>query len=559
MRVRSALVALAVVGGIVGAPAAAYAAPSAGEPVPVALLDGCSSSWSDPARGGWAIKTFRSEAANAPVGWPVRPRSVSLGEPCIDEVLGDDFVTVPMNFQEVPLGDWDGDDDGLPGVPGGAEGDGWAQYPIPWAGSNTPQLFVSPGPQAVAGTQVLTATYSTSTGTGSAQFQARYWCDDSTTSYVTDVTGGTVAAGVSDTFTVVCSTGQLYAISLQSTTTTVGAGLTPTQFISTYPLGNTNSRGWWLASELPPGSVDTVAGFASSHMEVGGTRGSAVTSLHCSSGSITGTGVVVSDFSQSGPGPSFVSIPWVDGGSPQWSWLQYYNGGFDWEVASCDRIELIELLVCVWVENQPEGHTCYLNTWVPGTSHPYQEDPPDEYMCSSPGWTPPECYEVLNPPYIDPGDFDSVCAGAPDFESPGWDVAQYVPAFVGWVTGAIGHYAHCLFYPQGGWDRDGLISDELEASGAGQLEDAAIELVGAFEYGQSCGTIIDLGDGAEVFDGGTIDTCEWTDWAVPMRAVFAAALWIGFAFWLVRFVIRTVLGVFSRQGVPDPLEEESAP
>ena len=151
----------------------------------------------------------------------------------------------------------------------------------------------------------------------------------------------------------------------------------------------------------------------------------------------------------------------------------------------------------------------------------------------------PDCVPILYPPYIDPKDFNSVCADAPQAEWLSFD----------WLAPWIGHYAECLFVPLAPLDHEGHLRAAWEGSAGGALAATAERVIDSFSFEGNCGQ---LGPSFEI--GGYtafFDTCTWS-WAAGLKA---ALFWIVILLGVWRavgFFIATTAAAFDAN-MPNPM------
>lgn len=143
--------------------------------------------------------------------------------------------------------------------------------------------------------------------------------------------------------------------------------------------------------------------------------------------------------------------------------------------------------------------------------------------------------------YVDIG-LENYCA-----EPPSWDLWQGET-----YAEVIGFYADCLFHPRGDWDDAGHIAASWEGGAGGAIGEQLETVYEGYRFAPVCG-VIAQGD----FLGSpfAIDSCPWTAWAGPLREVLNWGVWIGFGFWVLSFLTRTITGLLGGR-MPSPLEEE---
>lgn len=141
---------------------------------------------------------------------------------------------------------------------------------------------------------------------------------------------------------------------------------------------------------------------------------------------------------------------------------------------------------------------------------------------------------------------DHYCDGAPaiDILNP--------PTF----ARAIAFYADCLFHPRSGFDRHGDLSSAMAASALGQITYQVGSVGDAYKFASSCGNL-----GGPITSGSfrsfTLDTCSWSGWAPKMKLALGAFIVLGFAWWVIDFVVNVVLSIFAIK-TPSPVGKDGA-
>lgn len=125
-------------------------------------------------------------------------------------------------------------------------------------------------------------------------------------------------------------------------------------------------------------------------------------------------------------------------------------------------------------------------------------------------------------------DFDVVCAGAPRAE---W--LSY-----SWLGPWVGHYARCLFVPQGGWDADGYITEAFDQSPLGDVRDM-LEPLGSLSVEGQCGPIA---GGAVLGESVSLNTCDWPS-DPQLRTWIALGVTFSAGFVVVLMILKA-LGIY---------------
>lgn len=530
-------VAFACTGGLVAATpaAAATSAESAADAttaaVPPTALPDCALPGET---GGWNVRTFVSDGALSLDPAPVRPRAITLSEPCLTD-SGEIQVPYVGSDPKPPIldEDEDGEDDGGP-----EEGAIFARVCVTAAPSSCVQFL----------------------GMGSINGLRPAWCvkfegSTSTTFYYRNEG----RAGTSYSQTTYAGLGSVYAnfgsncSPFPGSNGMVDVGTPPESYFS-HNGGCTpspNTPGAALAcGELEGVSISDVGGGY-----YGGTQGADTMFGHttdeddsfvvCAT-TYTGSGTAVS--MTDGDYMAADEIPYLDGlpGFEELTWTRFKESGAWTGVSStsCAYIVSITLRVCTFFEGEPAG-CLYMewnaDRWRTHTAYPGGDDEGLNLVCTLYPDTP-GCYEVLNPTVVDGSDFNAVCGSPP---APAW-------LDFGWLPEFIGYYAHCLFVPANGWDRLGWQATAWDASPLGGIADVLTELQTSLAISETCGPI--GGDAGHGFNF-TMSTCTWT-WAAPMKNVLTLAIVIGIAWWVITFVTRMVIGIPNRK-VVDPTDTKA--
>lgn len=204
-------------------------------------------------------------------------------------------------------------------------------------------------------------------------------------------------------------------------------------------------------------------------------------------------------------------------------------------VADVERNSLVTLRV--------ENMTIDLRVWnadaYASQSNPYPDRSEAEAMCSKLSeaekqyWPTCEPYVVTPEPEVDYADFDTVCAGAPAFA---WGDFSWLPAL-------IGHYAACLWQPQGGFDPEGLIAAQFEESGYKTIATTVDNAVAAFSTTGGCGPLPAVPIAGQVF---AFDTCTMS-WANPFRDILGIGIAAGTGFYVLGVVVDVLVSLHQKK------------
>lgn len=569
-------------------PSAPMATPEDG--VPIGVLGDCIDGL--PNSGGWSLRRFLPRSSNEETDLGVRPRNLTLGEPCVASSI----LRVPFGVSEVPVEGWDG-----------------TYGTVLDPGNDLP--FPGDGPCWYAQTEAIIGTVATSTYTGTpgdyslgcAGYEPKMLravndvaAPDKSVSFYGHIasvtlTGSAVKGASIDyvrdeivdpagnaylAFRALCkSVGTTAGWAWSTSTTVTDSDATATRTVTCptdsggrvwqiealysfdyYPFHTTQRAGvFWTPSGHELDTLHTtVGGRVSSYAQVGSTDFAGVdtdvdTYIVCKS---TAAGeqfqlesnTVYKADEGNRRGPQTIGVPYMQGDDEKWSDSTEMVLG-NWTTETCPRIVQIYMVVCVWLTNGPDGYVCSTTEWnaAKWANHsPYDDTPGEDgnlEICSLPEMADrPECEDILYPPYQDPTDFGSVCAGAP---APVWLDFTWLPSF-------IGHYVDCLWNPKGGWDHDGTVAAAVEASSVTHVLSTLEEVGQSFVFSDSCGTLIS----ADILGSPlTIDTCAWS-WATPIKDLLTAGIWIAFGVWLISFVVKIIIGLPNRK-TPNPLGDDS--
>lgn len=579
------VVAILTTGGVVASASA--------DGVPPSALPGCSSP-SD--RGGWILRDFNATGNDEVTPDPVRPRNIRLGEPC----YADGQFLIPSKLTEVPIEDFDGDGDGCSTGGGGTGGDGCSGGggggggggvdggPPPPAGNPGGVGFC--GYQRIPITAPITLDQIGLVGCNKVKVYG-YTNAQPTGTMTTTVQGnitvtqtGTAAASVTFTRTVVhadIKAGNLNLFGIayyrHPTTGVITWGNTPisattsdttktwsisyTQGTNTliaiildtpgYNNSDANYRGgtiWRKDGGTVQPLPATVGDFESSRIELGEvtSRQNIPSYLECSSTRTGATSNLPIDsrytFADAEIPPYEYTLPVVDGDDVQWSRDLDLDLASTVDEADCPFLVSVHLTVCVWVTKGPNEFSCTGTIWhntIFQRHDLYDDEDPETQLCTQQFWTF-SCGDILYPPYVDYTDFDTVCANPPEAA---WLDFTWLPRF-------IGHYVHCIFVPQGGWDSSGKLGIAWSTGVAGDVTQVVDELAASFTFSETCGVLVN-GSSTPIASF-VIDSCSWSSWGAPMHLALALFAWVGFGIWAATFVLQTLAGVVNRKS-PTPI------
>lgn len=579
-----------------GATGAFAAEPSGG--VPPTSLGYCPDD--PPNVGGWQVRDFVSHASSSTDPRPYRLRNARLHEPCLDDFYGgypEAIIALPITLTDPEVDMLDEDEDGEDDGPGDEPGGGTSGEPWDQLCNGTGTLCI----QLVASLDFRLTFSGTNRDSGKLLCFDRqvggswpagnaFWAEFPEYTYppyaLPDAgwspfagerhlgsPAGSVTGVAWGTGTSVGSGGQWLPNPLACPAgtdhwlryTINGSG--SAEYPPYPPLPS--SIGLSTSTTVPPGSwvenpdlVDEGFGI------YGGTQASefifaaspAVTgqepsAVYCSS-SYTGSASIVRELQEHDGEPygQHEEPPIiVDGVATDWSFKMTTELGdaVEFTIADCPFLQRIDYWVCAWSVQGPDTYGCTLTQWLSDRwrDHraygPDESGPPLQSLCTRFPDTP-GCYDVLNPPYVDGTDFDTVCADPP---AATWAVFDWLPAF-------IGHYAECLFVPVNGFDRGGWVSSAWEQSTGGALSETVVSIAAGFNWsGVGCGNVAIEGEG--VFEGFAMDTCAWSSWAPDVRTVLWWIVLIGAAVFVVTYVVRLISGLIDKKS-PPPTDEAVA-
>lgn len=230
----------------------------------------------------------------------------------------------------------------------------------------------------------------------------------------------------------------------------------------------------------------------------------------------------------------------------------YGTGITQWTASACVRFATIEMQVCPYIGRGTDGftYTCKVFVWSAevAATQPVKYGPkpdPEVELCKKRGQdTSVECL-FINPGDVDGTDFDTVCQGAP---TAAWLDFNWLPSF-------IGHYASCMFRPVNGWDQKGTLAKEIDDSAVGDIGQVGTETVDSFAFSEDCGILFSTGN-SKWLPGFAVNSCTWSQWGA-VKTIAALMITAFGGFWILRFVVATLTGIFSRK-TPNPLGEGDA-
>lgn len=218
------------------------------------------------------------------------------------------------------------------------------------------------------------------------------------------------------------------------------------------------------------------------------------------------------------------------------------------DMGSCQFLQSLSFayITCTGVNSCTKRHAMWSaeQWWNARTSYPVK--PGDElwHLCQGPeSINSPECV------YVDPPDeltFEQACANAPATDILNWS----------WLGPWVAHYARCMFVPPQGWDHNSSIQSAWDDGTPGQVTGAVLTIVDTFNFNESCGMLMGTGTAAEILPNLNIDTCSWT-WGYPLKPWVAAAIIAAGGWWVIRFYLRSIVGVVNRKTVT-PLDSEKS-
>lgn len=191
----------------------------------------------------------------------------------------------------------------------------------------------------------------------------------------------------------------------------------------------------------------------------------------------------------------------------------------------------------------PSAKKIYPITWSAESwfsKKAYLDGDYESAICKGGGQTATGCKDYGD---VDPADY---CLGAPVLEWGNWD----------WLPATIVHYSDCLWNPYGGWDSGGWLGDALADS---PLEVFSAGLAGLTNGWSSvtggCG-LITVGSGN--WAAFRINTCDWGEFAPPMKIVLTLVIGVMSAIWVISFIISSTTGIFNKY-TPNPLTHDPEP
>lgn len=564
------VIGLALVAGLAGAPASG---------VPPIGLPACGEAQDV---GGWEMRDFVATGTAATDPSPVRLRNVRLSEPCYTPVAGTEvgLLTIPMRATDisVPIKDDndDGHDDGPPDL------DDYVSGGPSCVGGACASLLGQTGFYRHAATTWSTVTVFCFSAVGwNTGDRLRLYFDAQTFT----ASGGDVitrSAG-SDIYQFGQSTGVNYytgpitAPDIYPSGSSVSCPSGTTGYVTVSISKNSTAKDWSprfairgysfvsgtvTAPETPVGGLELGTDY------YGGTQGAQFvpgaghtmvpsgedTMIYCAtsySGAETTTYawdsslpwvasyLLESDTEADSLGPPRIK----DGQATAWSAMGHVGiTDATFTSANCPYLVRIELWVCIYVDHGPNDYSCAETTWTADKyrEHGWYEDngTPVGHICTLYP-DDPQCYEVLNPPYIDGTSWDDTCGkNFPQLAWGDWD----------WLPSVVRHLSSCLFTPVNGLDRLGWVRNAVDNSALGQVNELLNAGLDSFAFSPGCGPLVDDTDGPT---GLELNTCEWSDWAGQFRPIMATVLVVGFALWALHFIISMLTGIPNKV-VPNP-------
>lgn len=178
------------------------------------------------------------------------------------------------------------------------------------------------------------------------------------------------------------------------------------------------------------------------------------------------------------------------------------------------------------------------DTWYGATSvNYYAPVDPEQQVCRVGGVAvSDQCPFVLGSAGgVDGTDPNQVCGNAP---TPIW-------LDLGWLNKWIFYMAQCLFRPANGFDRGQWVSTAWSQGAGGTISASLNSVSHAFSIAESCGVILNTG-GSGPIPNFSINTCSWSAWS-SVKTVIGIGVSALFAFWLIRFLLGTIIGVVNRR------------
>lgn len=274
---------------------------------------------------------------------------------------------------------------------------------------------------------------------------------------------------------------------------------------------NTYSPG---ASENLPNIWGSTIG---ARMELGYDSAGGTAELRCStsaSGSTTSTtDLTAAVIFQQDYVPTFVGD---DYDNPIWEATGTYNG---LTATGCAYLVSLSVLICEY--DQDNERVCELHTWTADAYEadlPYPTDPPDVAMCK----------EQPSNPNCDDIDLDIVCEI--EYTDPGNPITVIAEFF-----GGLGPWALCMTVPVG-WDREGIIARTWETGEAGSLQRA---FDAAMPNGIACGEVFNVTTTSELGNI-SFSTCQMDVLPTWAKYVVSGAIVLGIAALAIKRIMWSV-------------------
>lgn len=563
-----------VLGGALVPTVAAQAAD--GDGIPPTALPGCA----DPGdTGGWLLRQFttRSTRSTGFENVPVRPRTITLGEPC----YSDDTLKIPIEVSEVPQPGYDPDDpDGLPSAGTDSDCSKHANETNTWDddyGYLNPMECDELAISLLASTPYVldpTADVNIAAAVPGGSPRNLVITKTGTIPVGSDQRGGVIRVMCKNDVGTGWSTQQVVSMSWTTTAPTFPATVTcptgshPNHALSLHRVGSSSTRMWgtfWRAdNDGIPGTPANTLGYQSSFAQLGSNIN--VTPPQpsyfvCSNTRQGPTSNVTISKRVESTEPPFAEGGYIDADTIflpktesgiQWSDVTMPSfSGLDFKT-TCPYLREIKFSVCIWVDYG--AMACTQTTWAHSIweRHPEYNDPtPEEDACAGEVFNDILCAPILYPPYVDPATWDA-CSDQPAWGEKDYGTGNVVSDGLLFMGDTALYYVECLFVPKGGWDNQGAISTAWDESIAGDIVAMVGQFGTAFSVAGSCGVIWDA---STVLGGVVVDTCSW-GWAAGTRLMLGLGIIIGFGVWAIRFYLRSVTGLVNRK-VEAPFEDGS--
>jgi len=505
--------------------------PASAEGVPPGPLGECLNDAQD--RGGWAIRDFDSYGTDNESDTPVRPRHLTLGEPCMSDT--DDW-SIPLIQSELKFSEEDRDDIWNDPTDAGYASGGEICKTY---GGGTRCLFIQGGGTFIGKPYYCAFVSPNQTGADGQWFAT--W------------TGGAKSAISFGNATGLCNVTfpgyELLGVFLFSSQggSTARTGIECIMTAVTLNCGDTGTS----AVNLNPANPGTILGYQSSLSRIGKygpLDGTGKAEFTCSSTRSGSTSVIASTVTYTSgewtaEGPYQFGLPIVDGsGVTQWERTDLMK--FGPTATTCKYLSAITLTVCVYVSNGPDGYSCNTTEWLFDKwqlGPLYEPLVPQEQICEhvTNGGMDADCERYLYPERKDYSTYADACPNPPE---PAW-------LDFGWLPEFVAYHAKCLFVPQGGADADGSVRAKVAASSIGQLASIFTTFNTALTYSGGCGVVASY-SGPSGFSF-SMNTCDLESFS-GVKPYLSAVLWIAFGFWSIWFVAAILLGIINRRS-PNPM------